>query len=223
MICAMIYFYKFLSLSERFFRREKVGDLISRMINDMQSLRATAALGFLHVINTIMIFSFVCYQMFKINVSLTFFMLIPIPIMLVLVRFFVKELYVASKANQEALGQMTDFFVEVLSGIKLIKSYVAETKMNQSFDKKNSEFFHPKFTISAYSNHYFSICCYWWEHGTNFLLWIGGELIMKQQLTIGDFVALTVYIGLLSWPTASLLLLIYCNEARFLGNVFHLF
>ena len=64
-------FYKFLSLSERFFRKEKIGDLISRMINDMQSLRATAALGFLHIINTIMIFSFVCYQMIAIDLKLT--------------------------------------------------------------------------------------------------------------------------------------------------------
>ena len=48
-------FNTFLTLSDRFFRGEKIGDLISRMINDMQSLRATAALGFLHIINTIMI------------------------------------------------------------------------------------------------------------------------------------------------------------------------
>ena len=50
-------FYKFLTLSDRFFRQHKIGDLISRMINDMQSLRATAALGFLHIINTVLMFA----------------------------------------------------------------------------------------------------------------------------------------------------------------------
>ena len=67
------------------------------MINDMQSLRATAALGFLHVINTIMIFAFVCYQMIAIDLKLTLFMLIPIPLMLLVVKLFVKEFYISIK------------------------------------------------------------------------------------------------------------------------------
>tara|TARA_A100001015_G_scaffold16268_2_gene19045 strand:- start:4402 stop:6147 length:1746 start_codon:yes stop_codon:yes gene_type:complete len=197
-------FNTFLTLSDRFFRGEKIGDLISRMINDMQSLRATAALGFLHIINTIMIFSFVCYQMISINLKLTLFMLIPIPLMLLVVKLFVKEFYISIKQTQEVLGDVTHFFVETLTHIKIVKSYVAESKMINIFDPLNDLFFKKSIKQARIRTAIFPFIAIGGSLGQIFLLLIGGQLIIEEKLSIGDFVAMSSYVALLAWPTASL-------------------
>ena len=197
-------FNTFLTLSDRFFRGEKIGDLISRMINDMQSLRATAALGFLHIINTIMIFGFVCYQMISINLKLTLFMLIPIPLMLLVVKLFVKEFYISIKQTQEVLGDVTHFFVETLTHIKIVKSYVAESKMINIFDPLNDLFFKKSIKQARIRTAIFPFIAIGGSLGQIFLLLIGGQLIIEEKLSIGDFVAMSSYVALLAWPTASL-------------------
>ena len=197
-------YHKFLTLSERYFRKEKIGDLLSRMINDMQSLRATAALGFLHIINTVMIFGFVCFQMVRIDLTLTLFMLIPIPLMLLVVKLFVKEFYVSIKEGQEVLGSVTHFFVESLSNIKVVKSYVAESQMIDRFDPLNELFFRKSIKQARLRTTIFPFIAVGGTLGQIFLLLIGGKLIIEKTLSIGDFVAMSSYVALLSWPTASL-------------------
>ena len=134
-------FKHLLTLSASFYRTQKIGDLMSRMINDMQSLRATAALGFLHIINTIMIFSLVCYQMALIDWRLTCWVVLPVPFLLWSVRSFVKYMYTAIKSCQSSLGDFTNYFIEMLSQVKIIKGYVAENAVLALFHKKNNDYF----------------------------------------------------------------------------------
>ena len=87
-------FSHILNLSERFYRKETTGDLISRMINDIQSLRATASLCYLHIINTVMTYVFVIIQMVYIHPGLTVWIILPIPIAMGCVGFLVKYMYI---------------------------------------------------------------------------------------------------------------------------------
>ncbi len=197
-------FTHLLGLSDTFYQKQKIGDLISRMINDVQSLRATAALGFLHIINTVMIYSFVIFQMTHIHVELTFWVVLPIPLAMVFVGFFVKYMYLYTYQCQQALGDITNFFVEMFTNIKVIKTSVAEEAVLILFHQKNDDYVAKNIQLAKVRAAMFPFIGIIGSIGSFVLLLLGGKLIINADLTIGEFVAMGTYIGLLSWPTASL-------------------
>ncbi|MBI60531.1 hypothetical protein CL657_04875 [bacterium] len=197
-------FSHLLGLSDTFYSKQKIGDLISRMINDVQSLRATAALGFLHIMNTIMIYSFVIYQMLQIHKELTFWVVLPIPIAMAFVGFFVKYMYLYTYQCQQALGDITNFFVEMFTNIKIIKTSVAEAAVVTLFHQKNNDYVKKNIQLARIRAAMFPFIGIIGSIGSFVLLLLGGRLIIRAELTIGEFVAMGTYIGLLAWPTASL-------------------
>ncbi len=197
-------FEHLLSLSASYYRSEKVGDLMSRMINDLQSLRATAALGYLHIINTIMIYTIVIIQMMRINPSLTFWIVIPIPLMMLFIGTFVKHMYKSIAACQKELGEITNFFIEMLSNIKIIKTAVAENAIISQFHERNQSYYEKNIRLAKIRSGMFPFIGIIGSIGHLILLLVGGKLIIEGSLTIGQFVALGSYIALLAWPTASL-------------------
>ena len=70
-----------------FFRTHTIGDTMSRMINDIQALRLMSAFGFLHIVNTTMIYTLVMIQMLAIHPVLTCWVLLPVPFALLVIRF----------------------------------------------------------------------------------------------------------------------------------------
>tara|TARA_B100000427_G_scaffold110561_1_gene91651 strand:+ start:1527 stop:3248 length:1722 start_codon:yes stop_codon:yes gene_type:complete len=197
-------FSHLLGLSDTFYSKQKIGDLISRMINDVQSLRATAALGFLHIMNTVMIYSFVIYQMLQIHKELTFWVVLPIPIAMTFVGFFVKYMYLYTYQCQQALGDITNFFVEMFTNIKIIKTSVAESAVVTLFHQKNNDYVNKNIQLARIRAAMFPFIGIIGSIGSFVLLLLGGRLIIRAELTIGEFVAMGTYIGLLAWPTASL-------------------
>ena len=87
-----------------------------------------------------MIYSFVIVQMTHIHPGLTFWVVLPIPLAMGFVGFFVKYMYLYTYQCQQALGDITNFFVEMFSNIKVIKTSVAEEAVLTLFHQKNDDY-----------------------------------------------------------------------------------
>lgn len=199
-----VLFSKLLTLSTPFYRNQKIGDLLSRLINDMQSLRATAALGFLHIINTLMIYIFVFIQMVRIHPPLSFWILLPVPFTMSFVGFFVKYMYTYTYQCQQALGTISTFFVDIFTNIKTIKTTHAVSAITPAFHKKNNDLYKKNIALATIRSGMFPFINSIGAIGHFVLLLMGGSFIINGSLTVGEFVALSSYVTLLSWPTASL-------------------
>lgn len=197
-------FKHLLSLDAPFYRSQKIGDLMSRLLNDIQNLRMMAALGFMHIINTIMIYLFVLFQMCRINVFLTFLVLIPVPVALFLVRLFVKRLYLTLNEGQKTLSVLTNFFVESLANVRIIKNYVAEDAFKKRLQEINDRYFDISIEQSKVRSTMFPFMGIIGSFGQFFLFVFGCRMIIQDQLSIGEFVAFSNYIMMLAWPTISL-------------------
>ena len=193
-----------LTLSSDYFQKEKVGDVMSRLINDIQSLRAMSALGFLHILNTIMIYIFVISQMMTIHLPLTLYIIAPIPIIMILVKGFVTKFYVYIRKNQRALGALTDTFLETIASIQVIKSYGSETSFHHALQKPNNEYLNLNMTLAKIRSILFPFIGSSGSIGHLILLVVGGHLIIQDHLSLGEFTAFLGYIILLTWPTAAL-------------------
>ena len=197
-------YQKLMVLSDRFFDRQKIGDLMSRYINDIQSLRLMSALGFLHIVNTVVTYSLIFYQMSLINLRLAVLVAVPIPIAMVLVQLFAARLYRYIKENQEKLGDVTNFFVENLSHILTLKSYCAESAVLRRFEVENDAYFQSTIRLAAIRSVMFPFIGILGSIGHFILFFVGAKMMVEGILTVGEFVAMSTYIGLLAWPTASL-------------------
>ena len=179
-----------LTLPPSFFRVHTIGDTMSRMINDIQSLRLMSAFGFLHIINTTMIYSLVVVQMLAIHPMLTLWVLMPIPFALLVIRFFVKRLYKYIKASQEQLGSITDFFVESVANMGLIKTYTAEARIIQEMQKDNVRYRDTQIRLASIRSTMFPFIATIGSIGQIILLYQGGHYVINGQISIGELVAL---------------------------------
>ena len=193
-----------LTLSPAFFRNHTIGDTMSRMINDIQALRLLSAFGFLHIVNTVMIYSLVIFQMININPTLTFWVLTPVPFAFIIIRLFVKRLYKTIKASQQQLGQITDFFVESVANISLVKTYNAESRIIDEMQKDNIQYRDIQLTLASIRSTMFPFIATIGSIGQIILLYQGGKQIMTGSLSIGELVAFSSYLVLLAWPTAAI-------------------
>ncbi|MGA0242090.1 MAG: ABC transporter ATP-binding protein [Candidatus Marinamargulisbacteria bacterium] len=193
-----------LTLPPNFFRSHTIGDTMSRMINDIQALRLMSAFGFLHIINTTMIYTLVIIQMTAIHPTLTAWVLLPVPFALVAIRLFVKRLYRIIQTSQQQLGAMTDFFVEAIANMSVIKTYNAESSMISEMDRHNVQYRTTQISLAGVRSMMFPFIATIGSIGQIILLYHGGKLIILGTLTIGEFVAFSTYLVLLAWPTAAL-------------------
>ena len=192
-----------LTIHPRFFSTHTIGDTMSRMINDIQSLRLLSAFGFLHIMNTTLIYTLVIAQMIAIHPTLTLWVLAPIPFVLLVVRFFVKRLYKYIKASQEQLGSITNFFVEAIANMSLIKTYTAEERMITEMQHDNIAYRNTQLKLATVRSTMFPFISTIGSMGLIILMYKGGGYILTDTITIGDFVAFSAYLALLAWPTAA--------------------
>ena len=175
------------------FRTHTIGDTMSRMINDIQALRLMCAVGYLNILNTIMIYTFVVGQMILIHPMLTFWVLCPIPLALICIRFFVYYLYAFIRKSQEQLGGITDFFVEAVANISLIKTFTAEDRIIDEMQHDNVEYRKTQIKLASVRSVMFPFIATIGTIGQIFLLYKGGQYIIEGTITIGDFVAFATY------------------------------
>ena len=197
-------FQKLIQLSYTFYKQHKIGDIISRVSNDIQNIRLSLALGLLHIVNTLFIFPFTLYQMIQISPRLTLYILLPIPVSLFFIRFFVSRLYKTIKTSQESLGRVTEFLIESFNNLMTIKHYTVQNEFMTQFEEYNKALFIANINQSKISSKMFPFISIISSIGYFVLFIVGGKMIIDRQLTVGDFVALSLYLSLLAWPTASL-------------------
>jgi len=195
---------KLISLDQDFYQKHKTGDLMSRLINDITNLRLMVGFAALSFGNTAVMFVFVLYQMFNINTRLTLLSLSPVPIIIGFIFWVVRYYHKAVLENQEQLGELTDQAVETFGGINLIKSFGADQGFFELFQKENLKFRRSTLRVAVLRSIMFPMLTVIGSIGHFVLFFAGGPMIVRGELTLGEFTAFSAYIVLLAWPTASM-------------------
>lgn len=197
-------FNHIIRLKESFFRNMKTGDIISRVINDMQSIRVMLGAGFLHGVNTIIVYIFAIALMIRISPFLTVIALLPFPLMAIMAKFFTRSLYEMSQNVQKSLSSISSRIQENLNSIIIIKSYLLEEREREAFSKLNDDYFRNSMKFAKAMGFMYPLIGLMGGFGTLAVIWIGGKQVINGRMTLGDFVAFNGYLALLIWPTIAL-------------------
>jgi len=191
-------------MSAKFFHNMPTGDIMARMTNDLNAVRSVLGPGIMYSINTFITFIFVITMMIRISPMLTLFALIPIPVMAILVNRFGMQIHKKYKEIQAHFAKISTKAQENLAGIRIVKAYVQEKNEINEFNKLNEEYIKKNMAYAKVYAAFHPMMFFIIGVGVVLVLWIGGELIMNKVISLGEFVAFSLYLGMLVWPSIAL-------------------
>ena len=125
----------FLKMTPTFFEKNRTGDLMARATNDLNAVSITAGFGIMTLIDsTLYMLALILAMGFLISWKLTFFAMLPIPIMAFLMQYLGKLIHERYMIAQDAFGELNDNVLETVAGIRVIRAYGQERADERKFE-----------------------------------------------------------------------------------------
>ncbi|MFJ7889205.1 ABC transporter ATP-binding protein [Lysinibacillus xylanilyticus] len=191
----------FLRMTPTFYEKNRTGDLMARATNDLNAVSLTAGFGIMTLIDSTIYMGFIIFAMgFMISWKLTFFAMLPVPIMAILIQYLGKIVHERYMKAQDAFGELNDSVLESVAGVRVVRAYVQEKKDEANFAEM-SEIVYEKNMHTAKINALFGPIT---KVGTGIsyvvALGYGAHLVATEAMTVGQLVTFNVYLGLAVWP-----------------------
>lgn len=198
------FFFHLQKLDSSFFTNTRTGSIMALMTNDLEAVRNFLGPGLLHLFNTIFVFITTLTVMFLINVRLSLYSLIAIPLIPVLVSRLGAMLYRRFKKSQEQYAALSAKTQESIAGMKVVKSFTQEENEKSTFSKLNLDYIKRNLSLARVRSLFWPSMIFVGGIGTTVVLLVGGRQVIDGTLTIGQFVQFSAYIGFITWPLISL-------------------
>jgi ATP-binding cassette, subfamily B, multidrug efflux pump len=192
------------SMDSSFFINNKTGSIMALVTNDLDAVRNFLGPGLLNLFSTIFSFASTLIVMFLINVKLTLYSLIAIPLLPVIVSQIGAMMHKRFKISQEHYAFLSARTQENVAGIKVVKSFALEKNEISLFSELNSEYIIKNMALAKVRSVFWPIMIFIGGIGSLLVLWVGGRQVISGQLTLGQFVQFSSYIVALTWPLISL-------------------
>lgn len=189
-----------LKLSSSFFNRTKTGDIMAHMTNDMNAVRMSTAFGMIAGFDATFMFIATLVFMTRMNLRLTMFAMIPLPLISLIALFFMRLLYRKFKSVQEAFSNMTDKVQEMYSGIKIIQAFQQEDAESGNFNEISKDYVNKNISLIMIWGTMFPMIHLLAQVGVGIVLLVGGQQVILNQLSPGELVAFISYLGIIVWP-----------------------
>lgn len=188
------------SLPISFFSKNRTGDLMALGTNDLGSVRNVLGPGIMYTTNTLVTFCTALYFMVGISTTLTFFALLPFPLISILTWSLIRINHKNTEKKQAQFGKINSTVQENLSGIRVIKAYVQEALEIQKFDKLSLDYLKKNMAVTIVSGGMHAGIAFLTSLGFCAILWVGGKMVISGEITLGSFVAFDTYLTMLVWP-----------------------
>ena len=193
-----------MQLSQNFFNKRKVGDLMAYATNDLNSVRMMFGMGLIAamdiVLMTIASFSF----MGSIDLRLTALAVIPMPILTITISIFGKKMHKSFYRVQTSFATLTGTIQESISGIRIVKAFVQEKSELEKVDKVSWDFVKENINMAKIVGFFHPFQGFIISLSMIITLYFGGRATIRGDITIGQFIAFFQYLGMLVWPMVAI-------------------
>ncbi len=199
-----IVFRHLLGLDSTFYRKNATGDVMSRLTNDVQTVRAFWGPGLLNIVNTSFLVAVALVLMLRVDPVLTAWALVPYPSMVILGLGFGRRIYKSSRLVQAQLGELSSSIQEDLTGIAIIKSYNLEDHRVENFAKSSTRLLDHNMALTRVRGQLVPTLGAVAALGTVVMLFIGGRRVIDGHITLGQLIEFNGYLAALVWPTLAM-------------------
>lgn len=197
-------YQQYQSLPLAFYRKNRTGDLMARISEDVSMVRMYVGPAIMYGINMVALFAIVIPYMFYINPTLTLYSLLPLPILSISIYYVSHKINKKSTAIQTALSGLSSYVQEAFSGIRVIKSFVRETAMSEEFDKVSDDYKEKSLELAKIQAYFFPLMMGLIGMSVILTIYIGSREVLAGNLTTGNIAEFIIYVNMLTWPVASL-------------------
>lgn len=176
-------------LSFRYYDRAKTGDLMSRLTGDLEAIRNFVGFGFAQLLNLVLMVTFGMAVMMSIHWQLTLITLITIPFLAGVALKFESKIHPAFQEMRQALSSLTTAVQENITGVRTVKAFAREPYEVEKFSHRNERYKNNQIFAATLWSKFFPVMELLASISVAVLLAVGGTLVIKGQLTLGDLVA----------------------------------
>ena len=190
-------------LSLRFFKRNRVGDLMSRISEDVSRVRMYVGPALMYSINTVTLFIIVISYMVSVAPKLTLYTLLPLPILSFLIYRLSRAIHERSTLVQQMLSKLSAFSQESFSGINVIKSYAIEKNRTSGMVSISKESRNKNMSLVKVQAWFFPLMILLIGISNVLVIFIGGNQYINGQIELGVLAEFIIYVNMLTWPVAT--------------------
>ena len=191
-------------LSPSFYQEYSTGDVITRATDDIEKVRRYIGPAIMYVTRSLSIVLVVVSVMFFISPTLTFYALIPMPLLAVSVFFMARMVHERSDRLQQQYSSLTSRVQEALSGIRVLKAYTREEAEADAFEDESRDYKKRNLDLALVDSAWRPTFLFLVGLSTIIVVWVGGRLVAEGVITIGNIAEYIIYVSIMTWPVASL-------------------
>jgi len=187
-------------LSAAYFDRTRTGDLMAHATNDIMHVRMATGMGLVALTDGVVLGAAAVGFMAAIDLKLTLFVLIPMPMIVVSTRLLSRKMHRLYQDTQATFADMTEVVRDRIAGIRVIKAYTAESRSTEAFSEISKDYISRNLDLVRITGLLFPMMMFFSNLSMVIVLFLGGRQTLTFAISPGDFVAFIAYIGLLTWP-----------------------
>lgn len=192
------------NLDISFYKQNRTGDLMARISEDVSRVRMFLGPATMYPINMISLFCLVMYNMFSINVTLSLYVLAPLPVMSLSIFYISKIIHSKSEKVQQQLSLLSTLSQESFSGIRILKSFASESVTVNTFSNETNEYLKRNVSLSKTNAAFFPFMLLLIGLSTLLTIYVGGKEAIAGNITTGNIAEFIIYVNMLTWPMASI-------------------
>jgi len=187
----------------RFFQNNSTGNIMAHATNDINAVRSFVGPAVMYSIDNGVLFVMIISIMISLSPALTFYALMPLPLLSFLVYVVMKKVHKRYTKIQEKFSELTTLAQENFAGIRVIKSYVREDYEIKKYTKHSLEYLNRKMDLVRLQALFHPIFFMIAGLSAIIVILFGGRMVMNNQTSLGVIAAFIAYLSMLIWPMIS--------------------
>ena len=193
-------FFQYQILTQSFYKNNRTGDLMNRISEDVGKVRMYFGPAIMYSINTIALFIIVISYMLSVAPKLTFYTLLPLPILSFLIYKLNKAIHQKSTIVQEMLSKISSFTQEIFTGVSIIKSFSLSETIISKFKNISSVTQEKNMNLVKLQAWFFPLMLLLIGLSNLIVILIGGNQYIRGEIQIGVLAEFIIYVNMLTWP-----------------------
>lgn len=194
-------------LDQNFYKRNRTGDLMNRISEDVAKVRMYVGPAVMYTINTLIRFTVVIIFMYNVSPKLTLFTLLPLPFLSYIIYKLSNEINIRSTAFQQYLSKISSYTQEVFSGIRVIKAYSLESQNQENITNLANESKVKSMSLAKVQSLFGPLMVTLIGVSNLVVIYFGGLMYINHDpeiQNIGIIAEFILYVNMLTWPVASI-------------------
>ncbi len=191
-------------LPQSFYRKNNTGDLMARISEDVSRVRMYIGPAVMYLMNLSVTIVLVVWAMFSVNITLSVLVLLPLPVLSYTIFKVNNIINTRGDAIQTQLSKLTSFVQEAFAGIRVIKAFAVEKQSRAAFRVETDAYYGLSMKLAKVDATFFPLMVFLTGMSTLLTISIGGWMVIRGEITIGNIAEFVIYVNMLTWPVTSL-------------------